>query len=132
MVLRATAALIVLGTPALAEVCDKVRPGWDPSDGPIGPVGEAIHLATSPPGLVLIALLAATFVLRNWALAGGTAIAALALVALIEMDWRGLIDGSMVAYATAEGCKASPTLFSAVAILLAGLGLWLAVRGRSA
>lgn len=93
-------------TATLAEVCDKIRPNWQPGT-PVTPLGEAVLLFSAVPSLVLIvATLAALRWRSQW---GGLAIVVgwsawtSAIVFLADKDIRP--------QALAEGCMGTPTLF---------------------
>ena len=111
--------LALFPTPALAEACDKIRPGWD--GGPVGPVAEAITLFSSPIALILLFLTALVFRFRSsWG--------ALTLC----LFWSFLITavtffdptGGVRTLAAAEGCVGSPWLFiTVVAALSVGMVL---------
>lgn len=96
-------------TPALAEACDKIRPGWD--GGEVGAVSEAITLFSSPIALILLFLTALVFRFRS-------SRGALALC----LFWSFLITavtffdptGGVRTQAITEGCVGSPWLFIAV------------------
>lgn len=115
--LRGGLILSLLAGPALAEVCDKARPGWD--GAPVTALDEAMFLFTTPISLFLIAALATAVVFRH---AMGAALVALLwgfyITSLILPDQAGTD-----AAARAEGCAASPALYIALsgAICLAAV-----------
>lgn len=103
------AALALALTPkaALAEVCDKLRPNWEPGTK-VTMLGEAIYLFSTLPALILLAASALVVARRSqWG--------ALAVVVL----WTGFIsvvvffedDDASYFMARMEGCVASPALF---------------------
>ncbi len=93
-------------TAALAEVCEKIRPNWEPGT-PATALGEALYLFTTLPAIILlIASVLAVLKRSQW----GT----LGLVVL----WTGLVsivtfvdDPFVDAQALAEGCVGAPSLF---------------------
>ena len=98
--------LALLPGPALAEVCDKVRPFWEPGS-PATAWDEFLGLMATPPSLILL-LLSAVAVRFGQQLA----------VLLAVVGWSFWV--SYVALSTpdqvrldaiAEGCIGSPTLF---------------------
>lgn len=100
------AALMALPGAAMAEVCDKERPGWD--GAPASVLDEAISLSATVPSLILI--LATALALRFRSAKGGLA------VVVLWTAWVSVI--AFVGYATPvrraalqEGCIASPALF---------------------
>jgi hypothetical protein len=101
-----TLALLLTPSAALAEVCDKIRPGWIPGTQATA-LSEAFHLFTTLPAILL--LLCSVLVLRKRSQWG-----ALAVVVL----WSGMIslitflDTPFVSEAAKlEGCIGAPTLF---------------------
>ena len=48
------AALSLLASPALANVCETHRPDWSPQDGPVSAIGELFHMFTTLPGLAIL------------------------------------------------------------------------------
>ena len=86
--------------PALAEVCDKVREGWDPADGPVGFWGEALSWLLSIPGVFLLCLtLAVILVGWRW-LSLGAAILPLGFAILLVIG----SDNEVMRFAMDEGC----------------------------
>jgi hypothetical protein len=113
----AAAALGGLPLPALAEVCDKLRPAWNPSSGPLGALGEMAYVAGSLPGMVLLTLFALAM-WRGWRwLLAIVSFAALALAALIYIG----AGAPTRAEAMAEGCVGSAYPVAAVLAALAVL-----------
>ena len=117
--------------PARAEACDREHPGWTPSSGEVGAWAEALHHATEPAALALLALVGAALVLR-WRGAGVAVAAAAALLG--GAVWVDGVEAAssplgLSALSRAEGC-AGP-LGAAVAVWAAiGLGgAAAAVRG---
>ena len=116
--------LSFLAAPALAEVCDKERPGWDGT--PATAVTEAIALFSTPLGLFLLIATAITLRFRNaW---GGLA---------TTVGWTGFItivvsaDPSGVqGFAISEGCIGPPTLFVALSIAICIVTIIYTARGK--
>jgi hypothetical protein len=108
---RTGLTLLTMFTPhvALAQACDKIRPGWD--GAPASAVTEALTLLFSPLGLLLLTIsLIAARLRKKW----------LSLIAVV--GWTGFVSlttmldpyGLRLA-ALAEGCIGSPTLFILIA-----------------
>jgi hypothetical protein len=100
----------------MTEICAQNRPDWDGI--PVSGLQEALALATSPAGLILITLTLLAFRFRHqWG----------ALVILVL--WVGYVSLLTMAdptgtraLAQAEGCIGSPTLFiGAVAAICIGM-----------
>lgn len=108
--LRRGVTLALLPTPALAEVCDKVRPMWEPGTQATA-WGEMLALLSSPVSLLLLAATALAIRLRSqWG--------ALGVVACWSV-WTSMIaffgaGDEVRQMALAEGCIGSPTLFLAL------------------
>ncbi|MEM6588529.1 MAG: hypothetical protein AAF641_08790 [Pseudomonadota bacterium] len=105
--------LAMLPTPALAEACNTIRPGWDGGD--VGAVAEAITLFSSPIALILLLCTALVFRFRSsWG------------ALTVCLGWSFLITavtffdptGGVRTEAITEGCVGSPWLFIAVVGLL--------------
>ena len=93
---------------AVAEVCDKLRPGWD--GAPITALQETLSLMATLPSVVLILATLVVLKFRHaWAALG---------VVVLWTGWVSLIsmydpDGAQE-LARREGCVGSPTLFIAL------------------
>ena len=112
---RLIAALALLvPAPALAEVCDKLRPGWMPGSPPVGWLGETLFTFTSPPGLLLLALFALAM-WRGWRWL--LVIVTLAAVALAFLLFLGN-SAEMAAAARTEGCIGSQNPAAGLSLLL--------------
>ena len=109
-------AFTSLASPAIAEVCDKVRPRWRPHDGVVNQFGELYFFFTSPFGLVLIAVLALAIYFKNQWLSWSAA-ALFGMTAVLNVAgvlWPS--DGVALA-AIAEGCRDWPVLNIIVLVL---------------
>ena len=105
-------ALLLCGSPAVAEVCDKERPDWDGL--PASALSEAISLFGSPVGLVLLA--ATAFAIRFRSTWGGLAVTVcwtIFVSIVVQYDPTGIRQQAMK-----EGCLGEPTLFIAAAIAI--------------
>lgn len=101
--------LALFPTPALAEACDKIRPGWD--GGEVGAVAEAITLFSSPIALIFLLCTALVFRFRSsW----GALVLCLVWSFLITAVTFFDPTGGVRTMAAAEGCVGSPWLFTAV------------------
>ena len=109
------APIMALASPALADVCDTARPGWDGTR--VGAFGEALALFLSPAGLILLAASIIALRFRSQWLGLATIILWTGFITVVTMaDPTG-----MRADAMAEGCIGPPTLFivAAAAICVA-------------
>lgn len=118
----ALAALLLAANPALAEVCDKIRPNWDPGLGPVTWLQEIGRVLASFPGLVILASLAFGLWRPHPWISAACALPALAMAGLLAMYDRA----EMATLARTEGCIA--TVLPA-ALLLLVLGAFTIVRG---
>lgn len=96
----------LLPNAALAEVCDKIRPNWEPGF-PATAFGEALYLFTTLPAIIL--LMASLLVVLKRSQWGALALVVLwsGLVSIITFVEDPLVDEQ----ALAEGCVGSPALF---------------------
>lgn len=121
-----TLVVLVTASPAFAEVCDKERPRWNPTDGRVNLFEEMYFFLTSPVGIGLIALIAATLYFRKRWLSLLCAALVFTVAAITVLNWFWLGD-SIVTAAYKEGCRASPIVTVGVLVLLSA---WLAQYGR--
>jgi hypothetical protein len=103
---RQLALFIATATPAMAEVCDKTRPGWAPDDGPLGIWGEVLVFVTTPALLVIIIALIAGWYFRQHLLLSAVMLAAV----VFAVPQYVPVNPELVAAAQAEGCMGPPTL----------------------
>jgi len=117
---RLIAALLLLPTPAMAQVCATLRPGWAPETGPVSALAEAALVFASFPGLVILALFALCLWRGWWPLCALTALACVAFAGLLVLG-----SGSALrARAVAEGCIGAPWLGVAALVVIAATCLY--------
>lgn len=88
-------------SPGFAEVCDKVRPLWDPASGRVNFVTETLLFFASPGGLICLALIVTVIAVQSQSLP--VFLAALFLI-FATVD-SALFKGDPVReYALREGC----------------------------
>ena len=99
---------MIASTPAAAEVCDKVRPAWNPADGPINQFEDLTLFFIEPLGLLVLALTLAAALLRKiWI----TAIVVALLFAIAALNISTWIEADDVTnFALLEGCMTAPVL----------------------
>lgn len=115
---RLIAGLALLGpTPAAAEVCATLRPGWDGT--PVTGFGELLLMFQTP--LVLILILASALAVRFRHELGGVIVVVGWSIATYMVTGWGNSDGIRQAAMT-EGCVGSPALFITVAVAV-GVGV---------
>jgi hypothetical protein len=88
------------GGPALAEVCDKVRPDWVPQDGPVTLPGEIWLQLSFWPWMIIVAFTVTALGMRSKALLLVASV--LCLVALGFYWWTE--DPYIATLAINEGC----------------------------
>jgi hypothetical protein len=113
---RQLIALLLTTTPAYAEVCSVLRPGWSPADGPVSGWHEVIGFFTSIAGAALIIVLIIAVVFRLRLVLQGVVL--IILVLAFPIIWP--LDPGALQEARNEGCIGPPTMV----IGLLGL-LWL-------
>ena len=111
-----------------AEVCDKARPRWSPADGPVGQLGETFFTFTTTPGIVLMALLAISLLIRIRWLFVLNAVLTFLFGFLLALDWSQMDD--VLRFAVAEGCITAPVLPIAILAVLCVLMAYRAVRPK--
>jgi len=112
--------------PALAEVCDKENPRWNPADGPISPFGEAYYTLFSNFGLALAILILIVFLLNSrW----------LYLAFSIPIFlWGYLLRGEALEepgvryFAVQEGCRSDTIVTMFIFIIVGTIFLFLGIR----
>lgn len=109
--------LVLLAHPALAEVCDKIRPDWDASLGAVTWWQEGLRVLASFPGLVVLASLAFGLLRPHLWISTACVVPALAFAGLLLMYNRA----ETAVLARAEGCMA--TVWPVALLLLALSGL---------
>ena len=109
-----TGLALLSPAPALAEVCDKLRPGWVPGSPPVGWFGETLFTFTAPPAILLLALFGLAM-WRGWRWL--LVIVTLAAVTLAFLLYVGN-GAEMAAMARREGCIGSQTPAAALSLLL--------------
>jgi len=118
---------LFMATPIHAEVCDKIRPHWNPSDGKVGQFQELYYfLFTEPIGIVLLLLSVCAIYLRNLSFSV-MILLLLFITASLKSDWIWPSDEAD-RLAVLEGCTATPNVTAFVLILL---GLIVILRGRT-
>ncbi|AML53799.1 hypothetical protein [Falsihalocynthiibacter arcticus] len=107
---------VLVASPAFAEVCDKDRPRWDPSSGRINQFEELYYFFTSPLGIGLLFLIAATLYVKKRWLSVLCATLIFLIAALTTASWLWFGD-EIIHAAHREGCRAAPLLTIAVLVL---------------
>ena len=106
--------------PAMAEVCDKVRPLWSPGSPATG-FDELIGLMATPPSLALLVLSAIAVRFRHQWGALAVVVAWSAWVSVVALSAPDPIRQAAIA----EGCIGSPILFIlCVAAICGGMILY--------
>lgn len=128
-VLRLTLAVMsALASPgvAVAEVCDKVNPGWSPGDPPVGQVGDLLNFFSGLAGGAALAVFAANLLFGRVSLSVISAVLSGVLACFLIVE-RWASDGVYLA-AIREGCVAEPYAVIAVLTVTCGGSAWSAFR----
>ncbi|MGL4321630.1 MAG: hypothetical protein ACRCS3_12270 [Paracoccaceae bacterium] len=96
----------MMASPAMAEVCDKQRPGWTVADGPATVFSELVQFVVWGGGGVLIAALVLGLYLRKNIILN--AVLLIAVVMSVPYVWP--LDPMTRQLAVTEGCIGAPTL----------------------
>jgi len=132
--IRLLTFLTLLPTQALAEVCDKQRPDWDPSQGPATGLDELVFLFTSLPGLgILGALTLAVLTGQKRYFTAATVFSALIGAALYI---QATAPDAITRAAIAEGCVGPQTIPVVTCMVITAVSAaslaWLWLRDRPA
>ncbi|WP_299734018.1 hypothetical protein [uncultured Tateyamaria sp.] len=106
-------------TPAAAEVCDKVRPAWNPADGPVTQFDDLALFFIEPLGLIVLVLAIAAVLLRKiWF----TVFVVTLLVATIALNISTWVEADDVTnFALSEGCIAAPVLTTTTLVAICAI-----------
>ena len=115
----AIAAGMIASTPAAAEVCDKIRPAWNPADGQINQFEDLILFFIEPLGLIVFVLALAAALLRKiWI----TAIIVALLCTVIALNISTWIEADDVtSFAISEGCITASVLTTITLITICAI-----------
>ncbi len=117
---RQLTTYVLMASPAMADVCESVRPGWSAADGMATMVTELLQfLVWGGGGLVIIGVILGLYFRKTIVLNG---VMLVTLIMAVPYLWP--LDPVNRNLAMTEGCVGAPTL------VLAVLGLvWLASLG---
>jgi hypothetical protein len=109
---------------ALAEVCDKERPSWNPADGPVGAWGEMVANLLSVPGLVVLTIAILAHFSKSMWVPLALSLLPFALAWLIHFGHNDPLPwaAEMRAHARQEGCIGPPELAITLFVVI-GIGL---------
>jgi hypothetical protein len=103
---RQLIALFLMASPAMAEVCDKQRPGWTPADGPATMFTELVQfLVWGGGGVVVLGLILGLYFRKTIVL---NAVLLVSLIMAVPYIWP--LDPETRYFAMTEGCIGAPTL----------------------
>ena len=125
------ASLFLLPATAFAEVCDKERPFWNPTDGPATAWGELIGLSVMPVSLILFGLTVIALAIRKRLLFAATGVLWGLCAIYNAANYHGVTMDDVRYYAIKEGCIGPPDLFIALAIAICALMTYGALRPRT-
>lgn len=113
--------LVLVPSTSRTEVCDKLRPSWDPDAGATTTIQEAIILFSVGQPLAI-------FVRTRWLLNPSFVLTTLLAVAVLSNhinDTYGFVAAGVL-----EGCIGNPILFIGLCAAICILTLYLAFRPR--
>lgn len=110
---------IIASTPAAAEVCDKVRPAWNPADGSVTQFEDLALFVIEPLGLIVLGVNIVAVLLRKvWF----TAFVVTLLIAIIALNISTWIEADDITnFAISEGCIAAPVLTTITLIAICAI-----------
>lgn len=127
----ASTVLCLFPNAAFAEVCDKMRPGWAPSQGQVSQFDDVVFFfSTSPFMLTCAGLIVVSLLLRNRWMCFLSALVSLVFAAGRAGEWVFEWNGTVHKGAIAEGCMAPPYLLIAVFLFAFGACLVVALKRR--
>lgn len=109
---------LLLMSPAYAEVCDKVRPNWNPENGRVTQYEEILYFFSTPFGAGLLALIIVAFFIKKFWFSFVCSLAILLTALIIFADWFWLGD-TVANYAYLEGCLVSPIITCVILFVIA-------------
>lgn len=121
--------LLLSATPSFAEVCDKERPSWIPSDGPVSQFEHLISFLTTPSGVISIVLIIAALFFRNLWLSTFSALMLWMFAAGYLEIWFWWRDPVVLA-AYREGCIGAPFL-TTVLLISTAVGIVVIARKQT-
>ena len=116
-----TATLLSTAAPAaLAEVCDKARPSWNPADGPVGAWGEMLANLLSVPGLVVLTIAILALFSRSMWVPLALSLLSFALAWRIHFGHKNPLPwaAEMHAHSRQEGCVGPAGLAIALFVVI--------------
>ncbi|WP_420335929.1 hypothetical protein [Roseibium sp.] len=127
----ASTVLCLFPNAAFAEVCDKIRPGWDISHGPVSQVDNVVFFfSASPATIVFVGLIVISLLLRNRWMCLISALVSIALATVLMLDWVFEWGGKITESGIAEGCVVPPYLLTVVFLFAFGACLVVALKRR--
>jgi hypothetical protein len=112
---------------AIAEVCDKERPAWNPQDGPVSQLDNLAFFFSEPLGLIVLAMAGACILIRKTWFTALVITVFVIVVALLTIAW--FEDYHVKSAAASEGCLTAPVL---TGLTLVAISAFLAFVGRRA
>lgn len=125
--IRSTLIALAAPAPAIAEVCDKERPAWNPQDGPVSQLDDLGLFFSDPLGLTVLAMAGACILFRKTWFTALVITFLITVVALLTISWSE--DYHVKSAAVSEGCRTAPVL---TGLTLAAISVFLALAIREA
>ena len=115
--LALTVSFSLATLPAAAEVCDKARPSWNPTNGPISQLDDLVLFMWEPIGIAILGMVGVSLLIKkNWVTAICIGIVSLVISFMIA-EWLW-VDHPVLKQAIKEGCMAPPLLTTFVLLML--------------
>ncbi|MCA3436997.1 MAG: hypothetical protein INF48_06715 [Rhodobacter sp.] len=123
--IRSTLIALAAPAPAIAEVCDKERPAWNPQDGPVSQLDDLGLFFSDPLGLTVLAMAGACILFRKTWFTALVITFLITVVALLTISWSE--DYHVKSAAVSEGCLTTPVL---TGLTLVAISVFLALLSR--
>jgi hypothetical protein len=125
--IQSTLMALAASAPAIAEVCDKERPAWNPQDGPVSQIDDLVLFFSAPLGLTVLVMAGTCILLRKTWFTVLVITFLFTVVALLTITW--FEDNHVKSAAVSEGCLTTPVL---TGLTLVAISVFLALLSRRA
>ena len=125
--IQSTLIALAAAAPAIAEVCDKERPAWNPKDGPVSQLDDLAVFFSEPLGLTVLVMVGACILLRKTWFMVLVITFLITVVALLTITW--FENYHVKSAAVSEGCLTAPVL---TGLSLVAISVFLGLVSRRA
>ncbi|MFN7268994.1 MAG: hypothetical protein ACK5UA_08390 [Cereibacter sp.] len=123
--IQSTLSALAAPAAAIAEVCDKERPAWNPQDGPVSQLDDLGLFFSDPFGLAVLVMAIVCILLRRTWFTVLVITFLITVVALLTITW--FEDFHVKSAAVSEGCLTTPVL---TGLTLVAISVFLALLSR--